>query len=74
MSDDLDELYRDASVRLDEQRRMTERAEAMAERALTRLRAVEALADSWTGPRSDVGPVTRAHGAQLRAALGLVGD
>lgn len=40
-----------------------------AQTAEAAIERVKALADSWTGERSDIGPVTRAHGAQLRAAL-----
>lgn len=42
--------------------------EALAEAEATIERARE-LADSWAGSRSDLGPVTRACGALLRAAL-----
>lgn len=46
-----------------------DRWKACAENAEATIARVEALAASWTWPRSDHGPVTRAHGAQLRRAL-----
>lgn len=42
--------------------------EALAEAEAT-IERVRELADSWAGSRSDLGPVTRACGALLRAAL-----
>lgn len=38
------------------------------------LKRVLGLADDWTRPRADVGPVTRAHGAALLSALGMDPD
>jgi len=49
-------------IERDDARTRAEKAEATIER-------VRELADSWIGSRSDLGPVTRACGALLRAAL-----